>query len=152
MRKSVKVILGGLVVLALAASVAYAETPAQNGGWTCPRGVKMTEAQQQEMAPLREKMQGIRQQMLEVRKEALAKQVKFGNLTQEQADQMTKRMEERVANGGQGRGMGLNCGGGRHQGKGGGWCGNGQGGQGQGRGQGWCGAGANNQQSGATQS
>lgn len=59
----------------------------------------LTDAQKAELAPLVTQMTDLRKQMFEVRKQMLQKQVEFGNLTQEQADQRITRMQQRIDQG-----------------------------------------------------
>jgi gas vesicle protein len=110
MKKYVRMIIGGAIGAALLATVAIAapvdgdNTAAWCGrpGWG--RGANLTTEQQKEMQPINDKMTSLRQQMLETRKEALQKEVQFGNVTQEQADQIINRMNERMKQAGSGNG------------------------------------------------
>lgn len=54
------------------------------------------------MQPINDKMTSLRQQMLRNTQEALQKEVQFGNVTQEQADQIINRMNERMKQAGSG--------------------------------------------------
>lgn len=100
MKKSIIIALAGLLVLAFAASLAYAattNTPANLPPWS--RYQTLTEDQQKELAPLFNQMNYLRKQMFEVQKQVIQKQVSFGNLTQEQADQRIAWMQQRLENG-----------------------------------------------------
>ncbi|HWR38520.1 MAG TPA: DUF2680 domain-containing protein [Patescibacteria group bacterium] len=98
MKKTIALIMAGLLVLAVGTAVIAAEpakAPMGMNGMNCPGGHKMmqlTDEQRQEMLPLMN-------QMMEIKKQMLAKQVAWGNLTQEQADQMIAHMQDRMAKG-----------------------------------------------------
>ncbi|MDR3560244.1 MAG: DUF2680 domain-containing protein [Negativicutes bacterium] len=115
MKKAVVLTLVGLLVLAVV-SMAYAATtnnPTNFPPWA--RNQTLTEDQQKELAPLFNQMNDLRSQMVEVQKQVIQKQVKFGNLTQEQADQriawMKDRQERGFGPGMMGRGPGMMRGG-----------------------------------------
>lgn len=114
MKKSLLIAVVGLLVLAFAASMVYAATPA-NVPPFARNQANLTDAQKQELAPLFNQMTDLRKQMFEVRKQVIQKQVEFGNLTQEQADQRIAWMKERLENnagpGMMGRGPGMMRGG-----------------------------------------
>ena len=89
----------GMLVVALSASMAFAAEPAGSAVMGQGRqGSCLTDSQRQEMQPLLDKMQGLHGQMMEVRQQMLQKQVSWGNLTQEQADQRLARMKDRMGN------------------------------------------------------
>lgn len=90
MKKITVFLITGLLVLAIAASVAFAG-PGRGPAINC-QSVAMTDAQKEELVPLQN-------QMLELRKQMLAKQVQWGNLTQEEADQRITWMKERMEKG-----------------------------------------------------
>lgn len=104
MKKTVAVIVVGLMMVAAVATVAMA-APGGTGVNCWWNNDKMTDAQKQEMAPLVNQMTDLHKQMVEVRKQMIQKQVGFGNLTQDQANEMFKRMDERMQQG-YGPGMG----------------------------------------------
>lgn len=85
-----------LLVLAFAA-MAVAAPPA--GTPLFCNQANLTDAQKEELAPLIAQMKDLRTQMFEVRKQMIQKQVEFGNLTQEQADQRITRMQQRIDQG-----------------------------------------------------
>ncbi len=132
MKKYVRMAIGGVIGAALLGTVAFAAVSDTadmqgRGGFFCrgAYGTNLTPEQQQEMAPIQGKMQDLHKQMIETRKEALQKEVQFGNLTQAEADQMINRMNERSANGyggGCGNGYGRGHGNGHHNGNNGGPC------------------------------
>jgi len=95
MKKSIVIGLIALVALATGFSMVSAATAPQGNGPYANRPA-LTEAQQQEMAPLLTQMNDLRKQMFEVRKQMIQKQVSFGNLTQEQADWRIGKMKERA--------------------------------------------------------
>ena len=101
MKKTVASVMAGLVILAAGTAVLAAEpakSPLNPNGMNCPgwnsghKMMQLTDAQRQEILPLAN-------QMLEIKKQMLAKQVAWGNLTQEQADAMIARMQDRITNG-----------------------------------------------------
>ncbi|WP_425060523.1 hypothetical protein SCACP_12460 [Sporomusa carbonis] len=98
MKKSLFIAVVGLLVLAFAASMVYAATPTNVPPFALNQA-NLTDAQKQELAPLFNQMNDLRKQMFEVRKQVIQKQVEFGNLTQEQADQRIAWMKERLENG-----------------------------------------------------
>lgn len=104
MKKSLLIALVGLLVLAFAASMVYAATPT-NVPPFARNQANLTDAQKQELAPQFNQMTDLRKQMFEVRKQVIQKQVEFGNLTQEQADQRIVWMQERIDQGFAGSGM-----------------------------------------------
>jgi hypothetical protein len=91
MKKAMWITVISLVVLALAAAMVSAATPANLPPFARNQA-NLTDAQKQELAPLF-------QQMVEVRKQIIQKQVEFGNLTQEQADQRIAWMQQRSEQG-----------------------------------------------------
>lgn len=102
MKKTVIVTLVSLLVLAIAVSMVSAATTTTPPGNFPPfaRGpAALTDAQKQELAPLFNQMNDLRKQMFEVQKQVIQKQVSFGNLTQEQADQRIAWMQQRMENG-----------------------------------------------------
>jgi|GEM_PF-968975 len=104
MKRNLLIAVVGLLVLAFAVAIVSAATPAN----LPPFGrnqVNLTETQKQELAPLLNQMTDLRKQMFEVQKQVIQKQVEFGNLTQEQADQRITRMNERIDQGFVGPGM-----------------------------------------------
>jgi len=116
MKKPIALALVGMLILALGASFVSAAPPAGQPLHPYGQPFNLTEAQKQELAPLTSQMTDLHKQMLEVRKQIVQKQVAFGNLTQEQADQriawMQERMNARLQNGfaggpGMGRGPGM---------------------------------------------
>ena len=116
MKKSLMItgVVAGLLVLLFAFAMVNAAPPAQ--GFSPFRQANLTEAQKEELAPYFTQMTDLRKQMFEVRKQVIQKQVEFGNLTQEQADQCISRMQERIDQGftgpgGMGRGAGRMSGG-----------------------------------------
>ena len=127
MRKQMKYVVSALAGTLLMAGVAFAataDTPMMSGQGGCygngqGRGYgncygneqTLTAEQKTEMQPLWDKMDSQRQQMLETRKEMLQKVVAFGHMTQEQADQITNRMNEHMSRGGNGGCGGGGCGG-----------------------------------------
>lgn len=117
MKKSLLIAVVGLLVLAFAASMVYAATPT-NVPPFARNQANLTDAQRQELAPLFNQMNDIGKQMFEVRKQVIQKQVEFGNLTQEQAEQRIAWMKERLENnsgpGMMGRGPGMMRGGHGH--------------------------------------
>ena len=116
MKKLTALVMAGLLVLALGAGVMAAE-PMKGvtggkfpmmGGTEGHRMMQLTDEQKQELQPLM-------QQMLEIKKQMIAKQVAWGNLTQEQADRMISHMQERMD---KGPGAGMMMGGhGKHHGQ-----------------------------------
>jgi hypothetical protein len=90
-------ILAGLLILVLASSFVTAASPADTTPFC--RWATMTDGQKEELAPLRGQMTDLRKQMFEVRQQIIQKQVEFGNLTQEQADQCISRMQQRIDQG-----------------------------------------------------
>ena len=124
MKKSIVVTLVSLVVLAIAVSVVSAATTTPPVGKFQPfacGATALTDAQKQELTPLVNQMNDLRKQMFENRKQVIQKQVSFGVLTQEQADQHIAFMQQRMENGfgsgmmgkgpGWGRGQGMKRGG-----------------------------------------
>lgn len=109
MKKTILMTLVGVLMLAFAATMASAgpnlgRMHSFGGGQT-----NLTDAQKEEMAPLFDRMKDLHLQMAEVRKEMIQKQVSFGNMTQEEADQHIARMQEWMEqgpNGMMGRGTG----------------------------------------------
>jgi hypothetical protein len=114
MKKTITITIVGLLVLGFAVtmvSAATTNTPANFPPWARYQG--LTETQQQELAPLFNQMNDLRKQMFDVQKQVIQKQVEFGNLTQEQANQRIDWMKQRQENGfGPGM-MGRGPGGGR---------------------------------------
>lgn len=111
MKKTILVTVVGLLMLAFAATMVSA---GPNPGRMHPfmgQQANLTDAQKQEMAPLFDKMKDLHLQMAEVQKEMMQKQVSFGNMTQEEADQHIARMQERMEKGARpgmmGRGPGM---------------------------------------------
>ncbi|MEN6414002.1 MAG: DUF2680 domain-containing protein [Veillonellales bacterium] len=104
MKKSLLVAVVGLLVLAFAASMVFAATPTNVPSFACNQA-NLTDEQKQELAPLFNQMTDLRKQMFEVKKQVIQKQVEFGNLTQEQADQRIAWMKERIDQGFPGPGM-----------------------------------------------
>ena len=101
MKKSVVVTLVSLLVLAIAVSVSAATNTSPSGKFqpfACGAAT-LTDAQKQELAPFFNQMNDLRKQMLENRKQVIQKQVSFGVLTQEQADQHIAFMQQRMENG-----------------------------------------------------
>ncbi len=124
MKKSIFVTLVSLLVFAIAVSVVSAATNTPPSGKFQPfacGAVALTDDQRQDLAPLFNQMNDLRKQMFETRKQVIQKQVSFGNLTQEQADQQIAFMQQRMENGfgsgmmgkgpGWGRGQGMKRGG-----------------------------------------
>lgn len=96
MKKTILLSVIGLLVLTIAISmVSAAATPVK----LPPYLANLTDAQKQEMAPLFNQMNDLRNQMFSTQKQIIQKQVEFGNLTQEQADQRIAWMKERMENG-----------------------------------------------------
>ena len=124
MKKFIALMVVGLMVLTVGASVVMAGGMEQGKGlmMNCPQQPQLTNEQKQELAPLM-------QQMFEIRKQVIAKQVQWGNLTQEQADQIISHMQAKFD---QNQGMGMLMMGGGHDRHGHGM------GHGQGMGQGQC--------------
>jgi hypothetical protein len=113
MKKSLLIAIVGLLVIAFAASMVYAAAP-NNMPPFARNQANLTDAQNQELVPLFNQMKDLNTQMSEVRKQIIQKQVEFGNLTQEQADQRMSWMQEHMGNGfgpGMGRGPGMMQGG-----------------------------------------
>ncbi len=112
MKKTIALTVVGLLVLAIAVSVVSAAATATPTGNFPPWSPyqKLTDAQKQELAPLFNQMNDLRKQLFEVQKKVIQKQVEFGNLTQEQADQriawMQQRQESGFGSGMMGRGPG----------------------------------------------
>jgi len=131
MKKAILFTVVGLLVLAFAVAMVSAATPATNVPPFARNQVNLTDAQQQELAPLFNQMTDLQKQMVEVQKQVIQKQVSFGNLTQEQADQriawMQQRMEQGFGPGMMNRGPGM-------MGRGPGMMGRGPGGPGYGPG------------------
>jgi len=104
MKKTMLIALAALLVLAFAVSLVSAAKPAAQPPQFTAQAVTLTDAQKQELAPLFN-------QMVEIRKQIIQKQVSFGNLTQEQADQriawMQQRMEQGFGPGMMNRGPGM---------------------------------------------
>ncbi|EAX46391.1 conserved hypothetical protein [Thermosinus carboxydivorans Nor1] len=108
MKKVALFTLVALLVVVFAGSVFAA--PGQGpgpgrDGWVCPwygaNAANLTDEQKAQIAEWGK-------QMLELRKQMLAKQVEWGWITQAQADQIIANMEQRIANGfypGYGMGM-----------------------------------------------
>jgi peptidoglycan hydrolase CwlO-like protein len=113
MKKTIILTVGLLVVLAIAVSAVSAATsstfPNNLPPWS--RYNALTDAQKQELAPLFNQMNDLQKQMFEVQKQVIQKQVEFGNLTQQQAEQIIawrkQRMESGFGPGMMGRGPGF---------------------------------------------
>ena len=109
MKKTMLAALAALLVLAFAVSMVSAAKPAAQPPQPFAQAVTLTDAQKQELAPLFN-------QMAEIRKQIIQKQVSFGNLTQEQADQRIAWMQQRTEQGfgpgimSRGSGMGIGSG------------------------------------------
>jgi TolA-binding protein len=101
MKKPLVLTLVGLLVLAIAVSVVSAAATATPPGNMPPWAPyqKLTDAQKQELAPLFNQMNDLRKKMSEVQKQVIQKQVSFGTLTQEQADQRIAWMQQRQESG-----------------------------------------------------
>lgn len=114
MKKTILVTMTALLLLAFAATMVSAGPNPDRVHPFWGSQAKLTDAQKAEMTPYFDKMKDLRLQMFEVRKEMIQKQVEFGNITQEEADQHIARMQERMENGQQrgfgkmGRGPGAN--------------------------------------------
>lgn len=95
MKKTITFTLIAALILVAGASLAFAADPATTppygmgmGMMNCPLGqTGLTDAQKQELAPLYAKM-------LEDHKAILQKNVEFGRITQEQADQIVAQMQQ----------------------------------------------------------
>jgi hypothetical protein len=115
MKKPLLIAVVSLLVLAFAVAMVSAATPTTNIPPFARNQANLTDAQKQELAPLFNQMNDLSKQMVEVRKQVIQKQVEFGNLTQEQADQriawMQERMEQGFGPGMMGRGPGMMRGG-----------------------------------------
>ena len=98
MKKSILIAVVSLLVLAFAIAMVSAAPPTNIPLFTRNQ-TNLTDAQNQELAPLFNQMKDLSTQMVEVRKQVIQKQVKFGNLTQEQADQHIAWMQERMEQG-----------------------------------------------------
>ncbi|CUH95349.1 hypothetical protein P22_1419 [Propionispora sp. 2/2-37] len=117
MKKVTLIAMVALLVVACSglAMAAQAQVPAQAAGvGNCPfYGMYQNNLTDEQKAQI----DTWRQQWLEQRKEMLAKQVEWGWLTQDQANQQISWMEQRIANGAgpgmmghmRGSGMGGNC-------------------------------------------
>lgn len=103
MKKALAGTLVGLLVLAFAVSlVSAAGSPVK----VPPCLSNLTDAQKQEITPLLNQMNDLKMQMLGIQKQMIQKQVEFGNLTQEQANQRIAWMKERLEKG-YGPGIGM---------------------------------------------
>lgn len=100
MKKTILITVLGLLLLAFATAMVSAG-PSPNKMCPGPGGQppQLTDAQKEEMAPLFAEMNDLHAKMFEVRKAMIQKQVSFGNMTQEQADQCIARMEEHKGRG-----------------------------------------------------
>ncbi len=99
MKKNILMAIVGLLMLAFGATMVSA---GPNPGGMHPfwgGQTNLTDTQKEEMAPYFAKMKDLGLQMMEVRKEMIQKQVGFGNMTQEEADQRITRMQERMEKG-----------------------------------------------------
>lgn len=96
MKKSMLILIAALVALALAATVVLAAPG--NPGVPGPGGQRGY-CQQAQQAPLtddqKQELAKLQQQMLDVRKQMLAKQVEWGRITKEQAADRLTWMENR---------------------------------------------------------
>lgn len=99
MKKNLFIAVVSLLVLAFAVSLVNAATPANVPPPFARNQANLTDAQKQELAPLFSQMTDLRKQMGEVQKQIIQKQVAFGNLPQEQADQRIAWMQQRAENG-----------------------------------------------------
>ncbi len=98
MKKTILIAVVALLMVAFAATMVSAGP--NTGRMPFAGGQNnYTDAQKAEMAPYFSKMNDLHLQMIEVRKEMIQKQVSFGYLTQEQADQHIARMQERIEQG-----------------------------------------------------
>ena len=127
MKKPIRYIVGILLGTTLLAGAAFAATsdttiPCLRSGNGYHSQHQLSAEQQKEMQPIYDRMDSLRKQMVEEHKAALQKEVSFGTMTQEEADQIISRMNNRMANGGGGYcgGNGGNHGG--HHGWGNGGC------------------------------
>lgn len=97
MKKPMLIIIAALMALALAATVVLAAPG--NPAVTGPGGQRGY-CQQAQQTPLtddqKQEMVKMQQQMLEIRKQMLAKQVEWGRMTKEQATERTAWMENRM--------------------------------------------------------
>lgn len=105
MKKTILITVVSLLLLAFAATMVSAGANPDRMHPFWGNQANLTDAQKGEMAPYFDKMKDLRQQMVEVRKEMIQKQVGFGYITQEEADQHIARMQERMEKG-PGRGFG----------------------------------------------
>ena len=105
MKKTILITIVSLLVLAFAVAMVSAATPKTDFAPFAQSQVNLTDAQKQELAPMLNQMTDLRKQMFEVQKQIIQKQVSFGNLTQEQADQRTAWMQQRIDQGFSGPGM-----------------------------------------------
>jgi len=99
MKKTILVTVVSLLVLAFAVAMVSAATPTTNSPPFAQNRANLTDAQKQELAPMFSQMTDLRKQMFEVQKQIIQKQVSFGNLTQEQADQRITWMQQRIDQG-----------------------------------------------------
>ncbi len=99
MKKTILVTVVGLLVLAFAVTMVSAGPSPDRMHSFWGSQAKLTDAQKAEMTPYFDKMKDLRLQMFEVKKEMMQKQVEFGNITQEEADQHITRMQERMEKG-----------------------------------------------------
>jgi peptidoglycan hydrolase CwlO-like protein len=105
MKKTVLITVVSLLVLVLAVAMVSAASPANNFPPFAQSRANLTDAQKQELVPLFNQMTDLRKQMFEVQKQVIQKQVSFGNLTQEQADQRITWMQQRIDQGFSGTGI-----------------------------------------------
>ena len=105
MKKTILITIVSLLVLAFAVAMVSAATPKNDFTPFAQNQVNLTDAQKQELAPMLNQMNDLRKQMFEVQKQIVQKQVSFGNLTQEQADQRIALMQQRIDQGFSGPGM-----------------------------------------------
>lgn len=100
MKKTILITLVGLLMLAFATAMVSAGPSSGNKMCAGPGNQpRLTDAQQEEMTPLFNEMNDLHLKMVEVRKAMIQKQVSFGNMTQEEADQCIARMEEHKGRG-----------------------------------------------------
>lgn len=105
MKKTILIAVVSLLVLAFAAAIVSAAAPAAKFPPFAWNQANLTDAQKQELAPVYSQMTELRKQMFELQKQAIQKQVSFGNLTREQADQRITWMQQRIEPGFVGPGM-----------------------------------------------
>lgn len=99
MKKAILFTVVGLLVLAFALSMVSAATNPVEIPPCAYQQANLTDAQKQEMLPLWNQMADLHSQMFEVRKQMIQKQVSFGNMTQEEANQRIAWMQERKGKG-----------------------------------------------------